>query len=99
MMFSCWKCGAKIERPGGSRVLRDETCPKCDSDLHCCRNCRFYDPSKLNQCAETQAERVRDKKSANYCDYFQPNLILMARGGGSPCATEAQKKLDALFKV
>ncbi len=61
-------------------MLRGGTCPQCGSDLHCCLNCRFYDPAKHNQCAEPQAEWVRDKESANSCDYFWPNPILMAQG-------------------
>ena len=54
MLFNCWKCGERIEYPTGSRVGRRDTCPKCSADLHACRNCQFYDPSKNNQCAEPQ---------------------------------------------
>jgi hypothetical protein len=93
MLFSCWKCGKKIEYSAGSRVLRADACPQCDADLHCCRNCQFYDPAKHNQCAEIQAAWVRDKESANYCDYFQPNPLLMARGDSSDAA-DARKKFD-----
>ena len=89
MISACCKCGAKIECPAGNRVLRRDTCPKCGSDLHCCRNCQFYDPDKRHQCAEIQAGWVRDKESANYCDYFQPNPVLMARAGGSSRAGDA----------
>jgi len=79
MAFSCFQCGKRIDYPSGSRVLRADTCPRCGAHLHCCRNCKFYDPAKPRQCAETQAEWVRDKESANYCDYFQPNPLLLAR--------------------
>jgi hypothetical protein len=78
MHFNCWKCGAKIEYPSGSRVHRGDTCHHCGGDLHACRNCQFYDPAKHHQCAESRAEWVRDKESANYCEYFQPNPTLMA---------------------
>ena len=43
----------------------------CDGDLHYCRNCRFFDPGKHNQCAETQAEWVSEKERANFRDYFE----------------------------
>ena len=100
MQFNCWKCGASIQVPTGNRVLTRDTCPKCDSDLHACRNCQFYDPGKHNQCAETQAEWVRDKEAANYCDYFQPNPTLFARNNrGTAKAAEAKKKFDSLFKI
>ncbi len=99
MQFSCWKCDTSIELAAGSKVLKRETCPKCDADLHVCKNCRFYDPGKHNQCAEVQAEWVRDKEAANYCDYFVPNPILYAQGErpASP-ADEAKKKFGSLFK-
>jgi len=99
MPFHCWKCGEKIEYPAGSPVGKRDTCAKCDADLHVCKNCRFYDPGKHNQCAETQAEWVRYKEEANYCDYFSPNPVLMARGRPtSSKADDAKKKFDSLFR-
>ena len=75
-----------------------DTCPQCDADLHCCRNCRFYDPGKHNQCAEPQAEWVRDKEASNYCDYFSPNPVLLARGRRPASqADDAKRKFDSLF--
>ncbi len=79
MLFHCWQCGARIEHPSGSRVGPRDSCPKCDSNLHSCRNCQFYDPSKNNQCAEPQAPWVRDKEASNLCDYYTPNPTLYAR--------------------
>lgn len=98
MQFGCWKCGQVIELATGGRVGRRETCPKCDADLHACRNCRFFDPGKHNQCAETQAEWVRDKEAANYCDYFSPNPNLSAVRPSST-SEDAKKKFDSLFKI
>ncbi|MGA8185577.1 MAG: hypothetical protein WB819_18275 [Terriglobia bacterium] len=75
-----------------------DTCPNCDADLHCCRNCRFYDPGKHNECAETQAEWVRDKEASNYCGYFQPNPVLLASGSGPGKQDDAKKRFDSLFR-
>ena len=99
MLFHCWKCGGRIGYPTGSRVGQRDTCPKCNSNLHSCRNCQFYDPSKNNQCAEPQAEWVRDKAAANLCNYFAPNPALFA-SGDSPAskADETKQKFDSLFK-
>jgi hypothetical protein len=99
MIFNCWKCRQKIEYPSGSRTGARDTCPRCGSDLHACRNCQFYDPGKHNQCAETQAGWVRDKEPANYCDYFRPNPTLLASADHTPSnANVAKKKFDPLFK-
>ena len=97
MRLSCWKCGEAIELAVGSRVGTRDTCSHCDADLHCCRNCRLYDPGKHNQCAETQAEWVGDKEAANYCDYFSPHPGLGARKRSST-PQDAKKKFDSLFK-
>ena len=99
MYFNCWKCRQKIEYPAGSRVGTSDTCPHCDSDLHSCRNCAFYDPGKHNQCTETQAEWVRDKEAANYCVHFRPNPTLLASADRPALkADDAKKKFDSLFK-
>jgi hypothetical protein len=100
-MFHCWKCGVTIDLPAGGRVGTRDGCPRCDADLHSCRNCGFYDPSKNNQCSESQAEWQRDKEVGNYCDYFRPAAERdVAKGGSRPTpASEAKKKFDSLFKV
>lgn len=49
-----------------------EDCMDCHADLHCCKNCQFYDPKVYNECRETAADVVREKDRNNYCDFFQP---------------------------
>jgi len=95
----CWKCGYAVEIASSNRVTTRDACPQCDSDLHACRNCRHYDPAKNNQCAETQAEWVRDKEAANYCDYFSPGAARRA-GALRPSSgvDDAKKRFDSLFK-
>ena len=64
-----------------------------------CLNCSFYDPSKNNQCSEPQAEWVRDKEAANYCDYYRPNPGVRAGSRGPSKADDAKKKFDSLFRA
>ncbi len=99
MQFSCWKCGEVIELPPAGRVLSRDTCPKCDYDLRACRNCRFRDPAKHNQCAETQAEWVRDKEASNYCDYFSPNPVMGAGGSGSRTVSPSEDAKKGIRSV
>jgi hypothetical protein len=101
-MFRCWKCDATIDLPAGGRVGTRDACPHCDADLHCCRNCDFYDPSKNNQCSEPQAEWQREKEAGNYCDYFRAASGLGAAKGSSraaPAVSDAKKTFDSLFKL
>jgi len=94
--FCCYRCGTVYEFQ--ERIGRRDVCPKCDADLHCCRNCRHYSPSAHNQCAESQAEWVRDKDRANYCDYFEPLRGRTAGSGLSHRTRDARARFDDLFK-
>ena len=92
--MNCHHCGLEIRTE--SKIGRQETCPECGSYLHCCLNCRFYAPAVYHQCRETEAEWISDKKSANFCDYFEPRE---STAPGKPSkAEDARKKLDQLFK-
>jgi hypothetical protein len=93
----CWKCGTEIELAASARVLKNDSCPSCDRDLHVCLNCRFYDPSAHNQCIETQAEWVRDKEKANYCDYFEPSKT-SGPTSRSKSSADPKSAFDKLFR-
>jgi len=68
-MKRCHRCLA--EWPGGKRQpgVKD-TCDACDAYLHCCLNCRHYNPALHNQCAIPTTDWVGDKAGANFCDEF-----------------------------
>jgi len=90
----CYHC--RLEIAVQEKVGRQETCSRCGVNLHCCFNCRFYDPNVYHQCRETEAEWVSDKASANFCDYFEPGVSKESKK--TDRAAEARKKLDHLFK-
>lgn len=96
--FSCWNCGHQIPVISAQKVLKNDTCPQCDADLHCCKNCRFFDPSVHNECRETQAEWVRSKDKRNYCDYFEPSTRVDLTRKSGVSADDARKRWDSLFK-
>lgn len=79
IQFHCFKCGASLHFT--ERVGFREECESCGEDVHCCRNCRFYDPKAYNECREPSAEVVKEKDRANRCEYFE--------GGGA-----ASQKID-----
>ena len=96
MMMHCFHCRHPVDLPDRS-VGRRDTCPQCGYDLRCCRNCRFYEPGRENDCAEPQAERVTDKERANFCDYFRPGANPSAGGTGDDGKDRARRTLDDLF--
>jgi len=69
-------------------------CPHCKEDLHSCINCQFYDPKVYNECKETSADVVREKKRANYCDYFK----FTGSQGYKDNAKDLKSAAEALFK-
>ena len=70
-MKTCYECGEPWEGSPGAQPASNETCLKCDADLHVCLNCRFYDPSCYNECTSSTVEHVTDKGRHNSCDEFQ----------------------------
>jgi hypothetical protein len=98
VVLNCHSCGAQFKLAPGDKVARQDTCRSCNADLHCCRNCRHFDPAKNNQCAEPQAEWVSEKERANFCDFFEPRttIDLVRRTSSGPA--DAKKSFDDLFK-
>jgi hypothetical protein len=92
----CHRCSTDIQLshvPG-----RLDTCSRCSAYLHCCLNCRFYDPSYSNACREPQADYVSDKAAGNYCEFFQPGPNVATGRRGTTPPKDARKAFDDLFK-
>jgi len=95
--MNCWHCDREIEIVAGKdRVGFREDCAGCGRPLHVCRNCRHYDVAFNNSCREPVADLVADKERANFCEYFKPAIGRTVQP--APRKSEAQKKLEALFK-
>lgn len=108
----CWRCGnslAMLSLP----LRRLEECPACRAELHVCRMCCSYDSRVVRKCREDDAEEVKNKDQANFCDYFRPrpgafDAALAAAEqqardrlaglfGGSPAAKTDTPAVDKLF--
>ncbi|RMF21806.1 MAG: hypothetical protein D6760_08675 [Deltaproteobacteria bacterium] len=87
----CYACG--LEHTYDTTLSRRATCDRCSAELHCCRNCRFYEPGAYNDCREPSAERVVDKEASNFCDLFEP-----AAGPSTGSASSAKDDLERLFR-
>lgn len=89
----CWSCGEALS---ASHYQREGECPRCRKQTHVCRNCRFYQPGRPNDCQEPVAEAVTDKQRANFCDYFEP-----AANAFTPATDQEKLKAaaDSLFDI
>jgi hypothetical protein len=94
-MGKCFSCGREVKVQGKSG--REEICPYCRSDLHCCLNCSLYDEYAQNKCREPVAEWVSDRAKSNFCEYFSFKESTSG-GRGRRERDEALAKLEALFK-
>ena len=74
---------------------RQEECPHCQTQLHVCRMCEFFDTAVAQQCREPVADLVSDKQRANFCGYFQINPHAFT--APSDQTDESRRQLDAVF--
>jgi len=91
----CYRCGtslAELMLP----LSRLELCPSCGVELHVCRMCSHYAPSKPDACDEDDAIAVQNKTTANFCDYFVPSGTAFS-GAEKSAEDRARRQLDALF--
>ena len=91
----CWKCGASLADLA-LPLRRLEECAKCRAQLHVCRMCREYDPRVTGACREQNAEEVRNKEGANFCDFFRPRPGAHSAGNGG-ASDQALSELHKLF--
>lgn len=91
----CWRCGASLAELSLPLARRDE-CPQCRVELHVCRMCVHYAPRLLRGCDEDDAPDVRDKQTANFCDYYRPSPKAFD-GGQSAADAAARAELAKLF--
>ncbi len=55
-------------------------CPKCNAELHCCKQCSHFEPSTRFQCLKPIPVRIPVKDKANDCTSFTPR-VTVARDG------------------
>mgnify|MGYP003472418426 FL=1 len=58
--------------------------------------CRSWERSRPKQCREDDAEEVRDKERANFCDWFKPRPGAFDAAGAA-AETAAKSLADSLF--
>ena len=72
----CFNCATALP----ADVDFNGVCPKCGAELHCCKQCNYFDPSTRFQCAKPIPVRIAVKDKANECALFKPR-VTVARDG------------------
>jgi len=90
----CHHCGNEVVME--VKLQRQDLCIHCGFDLHCCKNCEYWDISAHNQCKEHIAEYIPDREKANFCTFF---TLRDGKAEDNSSRIESSKaRLDALFK-
>lgn len=92
--MECWKCGEKIDLTGSGKISVRQTCEKCHAWLHCCVNCKNYQPGLPNDCKVPGTDPIRDREAANFCDEF----VLMGQKLSSGKGADLSSIAKSLFK-
>ena len=90
----CTQCGTVLQTPAG------ETCPKCGTALHSCKQCTYFDPGSRFECMQPVTERVAKKDARNECASYEIR-VTREKETSTPASlrpTSARAAFDNLFK-
>ena len=87
-------------------------CPKCQFELHCCKQCRFFDTGAQFECTQPIKERISPKDAKNHCKFYEfrmtvekdtaPTSYAQAASGSAapppPRSNDARQAFEDLFK-
>lgn len=93
--IACYRCGASLSALSLPITRRDQ-CPECTVDLHVCKMCIHFDQAAPSQCREDDAEDVKEKEVANFCEWYSPSESAFDPQRKSE-ADQALESLEALF--
>jgi hypothetical protein len=63
----CSNCGAVLQ-PGFDPKGK---CPRCEFELHCCKQCAYFDTAARFECMQPVPERIPRKDQRNDCTFYE----------------------------
>jgi hypothetical protein len=105
MRARCTNCGAVL-LPGFDQ---NGQCPRCKSELHCCKQCVHFDTAAQFECTQPITERIAKKDGRNECTFFEfrmtvekdtspASAIAVAAETHAARPRDARQAFDDLFK-
>src|SRR5499427_6005399 len=93
-------------------IYPNGACPKCNFELHCCKQCRFFDSSAQFECMQPIQERISPKDAKNNCSLYEFRMTVEkdtaptsyaqkspANGNAAPPRhSDARQAFENLFK-
>jgi len=91
--IKCAACAATIP----ATISQEAQCPKCNADLHNCRQCTYFDPGARFECRKPITARIMNKQTRNTCELFAARAVV-ERETSSGKPTDARQAFANLFK-
>ena len=75
-------------------------CLKCGFELHSCKQCTYFDPSRRFECMQPVPERIPKKDARNNCTFYSISVRVEKQTSTGLAAqpNDARKAFDNLFK-
>lgn len=92
-VVKCSSCATKAP----AIIVAETACAKCNSDLHTCRQCVYFDPGAHFECSRKITARIVNKTARNTCELFAPRTVV-ERETSSGAPKDARQAFANLFK-
>ena len=92
----CSNCGAVLQ----PNVDPNAKCPRCAFDLHCCKQCRYFDSAARFECMQPVPERIPCKDVRNDCTFYELR-VAREKETSTPATlrpNDARQAFENLFK-
>ncbi len=74
-------------------------CPQCGIELHCCKQCAYFNPSSRFECTQPIPQRIAKKDARNDCSLYAPRITVERQTSpGSSRPDDPRKAFENLFK-
>ena len=92
----CAECGTLL------KSLSDPLgqCPKCGFELHSCKQCTYFEPSRRFECMQPVPERIPRKDALNECTFYSIS-VRVEKETSTPVQArpaDARQAFENLFK-
>ena len=88
----CYNCATPL--PPGMDFTGN--CPKCQVQLHVCKQCSYFEPSTRFQCTKPIPVRIAYKDRANDCTLFRARVTVARDSAPSSAVVRGPERQEAL---
>ena len=72
-------------------------CPRCNAELHSCKQCSFFDTGSRFECTQPVSARIPKKEAGNQCNFYSQRTTV-ERETSSTRPLDARQAFENLFR-